>query len=665
MSNQLSSHSISYRPEIDGLRALAILPVVLFHAFPNLLPGGFTGVDIFFVISGYLITSILLKDIQAGTYSIKTFYARRIRRIFPALIVVLIASLVFGWVMLTPEEYQRLGKHTAGGVGFIANFMFLKEVGYFDAAADTKPLLHLWSLGIEEQFYIVWPILLAFILKKSWSLWWVIIVLGCTSFLLNISRIAIDPSTVFYSPLTRSWELALGAFVAYQTFHPIALLKNWIERFGSALSVLGLLLIFIGFIFINEKVAFPGWWALLPALGAAIVITSRSTGFINTKILSNRLLVWVGLISFPLYLWHWPLLSFARIIYSETPAIEVRFALVILSFILAWATFLWVEKPIRHSKPSKKIIFSLVIGLLIVGITGHLINKSKGVPSRQFGLLNADPGSLAMGADRSRLLRECGISEENKKIFQICWTDPKGQPRLAVIGDSKAEAIFYGLARESSGDASWMMLGNMTPVASDLTRFDAKNTLRTNLAIEALLKNKDIEAVLIGVALRSIFAVQETYSHETVASSPHYQNSLLGLSKTFNQLEKSGKKVIFFIDHPGFPDPKSCISGGMTNNNFLNQFLNRKVNPRCSMTYEQYRFDSQRYFEFVADLKKLHPKLYVYDPTPLVCDIPNNRCEITKDGKFLYSYGDHLSDYANSMIAKDLLPKITQLLKNN
>jgi peptidoglycan/LPS O-acetylase OafA/YrhL len=154
MSSQ-DSHSISYRSDIDGLRALAILPVVLFHAFPNLLPGGFIGVDIFFVISGYLITSILLKDIQAGNYSIKTFYARRVRRIFPALSVVLVFCLALGWVVLTAVEYRALGKHAAGGAGFIANFMFWKEAGYFDAAGDTKPLLHLWSLGIEEQFYIV------------------------------------------------------------------------------------------------------------------------------------------------------------------------------------------------------------------------------------------------------------------------------------------------------------------------------------------------------------------------------------------------------------------------------------------------------------------------------------------------------------------------------
>jgi peptidoglycan/LPS O-acetylase OafA/YrhL len=658
----MTPHSLAYRADVDGLRALAILPVILFHAFPHWLPGGFVGVDIFFVISGYLITSILLKDIQAGAYSIKTFYVRRVRRIFPALGLVLLCSLAFGWLMLTPEEYERLGKHTAGGVGFIANFMLLKEVGYFDPAADTKPLLHLWSLGIEEQFYIIWPVLLGLVSKRLRSLWPIILGIGIASLSLNIARVQIDPSYVFYSPLARSWELAIGALVAYQLFQPIQFIRSRIEQYKQGLSILGLGLLIGAFVFIDEKSTFPGWWALMPTVGAALLILVGPKTLIN-QFLSYRALVWFGLISFPLYLWHWPLLSFARIIYSQTPPIDVRIFLLVLSIGFAWLTYRLIEKPIRQNILNRKIFWALVITVLSVGISGHLINKSKGIPSRQFGLLNADPKSLTMGADRLRLVRECAISEDNKKIFQTCWTDPKGRPRLAVIGDSKAEAIFYGLARESSANASWMMMGNMTPVASDLSRFDSKNTLRTNLAIEALLKNKDIEVVLIGVALRSIFAVQDTYSHETMAKSPHFQSSLLGLSKTIHQLEQSGKNVIFFMDHPGFPDPKSCISGGMTSSDFLNQFLTRKVNPRCSMTYAQYRFDSQRYFEFVADLKRLHPRLYVYDPIPLVCDIPNNRCEISKDGKFLYSYGDHLSDYANSMIAKDLLPKIEHLLK--
>lgn len=661
----VQSHPLSYRADIDGLRAWAILPVILFHAFPDWLPGGFVGVDIFFVISGYLITSILLKDIQSGTYSIKTFYVRRVRRIFPALGFVLFCSLAFGWLMLTPEEYERLGKHTAGGVGFIANFMLLKEVGYFDPAADTKSLLHLWSLGIEEQFYIIWPVLLALVSKRFRSLWFIILGIGLASFCLNIARVDAHPSYVFYSPLARSWELAIGALIAYQLFQPIALVSALINRYQQILSMCGLLLLLASFVLISDSVAFPGWWALMPTLGAALLILVGPHALGNRYFLSRPVLIWIGLISFPLYLWHWPLLSFARVIYSQTPPIDVRLVLLVLSFSLAWLTYQLIEKPVRQNPLNRRVFWGLVVAVLCVGISGHLINKSKGIPSRQFGLLNTDPASLAMGADRSRLVRECGISEENKHVFQTCWTDPNGQPRLAVIGDSKAEAIFYGLARESRANASWMMLGNMTPVASDVTRFDAKNTLRTNLAMEALLKNKDIQVVLLGVALRSIFAVQETYSHESMSKSPHYENSLVGLDRTIELLERSGKKVVFFMDHPGFPDPKSCISGGMTKSEFLNQFLNRKVNPRCSMTYQQYRFDSQRYFDFVADLKKLHPNLYVYDPIPLVCDIPNNRCEIAKDGKFLYSYGDHLSDYANSMIAKDLLPKIAHLLKNN
>ncbi len=659
----MNLHSHTYRPDIDGLRALAILPVVLFHAFPNLLPGGFIGVDIFFVISGYLITSILLKDIQAGSYSIKTFYARRVRRIFPALGIVLAACLIFGWIMLTPEEYQRLGKHAAGGVIFVSNFMLWKEVGYFDAAANTKPLLHLWSLGIEEQFYIVWPVLLGIIFKRSRNLWWLIAGIIFASFALNIGRISADPSGVFYSPLSRAWELALGAAVAYQLIRPSALIADFIKRYQSSISIMAIAMIVVGFFVIHEKAMFPGWWALLPVIGSALLIICGPLSFINQKILSNRLLVWVGLISFPLYLWHWPLLSFARIIYSEVPPIEWQISLLIISVILAWLTYEWVEKPIRQSQASRKILLGLIFALLAIGICGHLINKSKGVPSRQFELLNADPLSLAMGADRSSLDRQCGVPKESIDIFQSCWTKPKEVSRLAVLGDSKGEAIFYGLSRESQANAGWMMIGNMLPIISETSRLDAKNIARTNIALDSLVKNNDIEVVMIGVAVRSLFGVPETYTNEDLQKSPYYQDSFLGLTKSIASLEKVGKKVIFLVDHPGFPDPKSCIGGGMTKNDFLNQFLFRKENPRCSITYEQFQKDAKRYFELIGDLKKSHPLMYVYDPSPLLCDISRNRCEISKNGQFLYSYGDHLSDYGNSMIAKDLLPKISNLLK--
>jgi len=284
--------------------------------------------------------------------------------------------LALGWIVLTAVEYRALGKHAAGGAGFIANIMFWKEAGYFDAAGDTKPLLHLWSLGIEEQFYIVWPLLLYFVVKRSWNVLYAIVAVAVLSFIWNIARIGVDPSGAFYSPLSRSWELALGAFLAYQTVTPIASLAQFIKRHQTSLSALGLILVLIGFVVINEGRAFPGWWALLPSLGSALLIASGPQALVNRYVLSQRLMVWVGLISFPLYLWHWPLLSFARIIYSETPPFDVRWMLVGLSVMLAWLTYWVIEKPIRSSQKKRSLIWFLSILVLIICLAGAAIYKT-------------------------------------------------------------------------------------------------------------------------------------------------------------------------------------------------------------------------------------------------------------------------------------------------
>jgi peptidoglycan/LPS O-acetylase OafA/YrhL len=664
MSSQ-NSHPISYRSDIDGLRALAILPVVLFHAFPNLLPGGFIGVDIFFVISGYLITSILLKDIQAVNYSIKTFYARRVRRIFPALSVVLVFCLALGWVVLTAVEYRALGKHAAGGAGFIANFMFWKEAGYFDAAGDTKPLLHLWSLGIEEQFYIVWPLLIYFFAQRSWSILWLILTVALLSFGLNVWQVGSNPSAAFYSPLSRSWELALGALLAYQALHPALVFTAIIERYRSLLSGLGLVMVVVGFMVINKLRAFPGWWALLPALGSTLLIASGPHGLVNRFILSQRIFVWVGLISFPLYLWHWPLLSFARIISSETPTVDVRAILVLVSIAMAALTYYLVEKPVRQSSPKRALIAALSALMLCIGVAGFMVYKTKGFQARHAGLLNADPASLEMGADRERWTNECGIPLEAKKILNSCYGPKDQKATHAVWGDSKGEAIFYGLAREAMNQKApaWMMIGNTVPMIGEISRFNAKDIRRNKYALQALLENQDIELVLLAPAVRSLFSLKDVYSKELMDSSVYFDEALQGMSNTIKALEGAGKRVGFLVDHPGFPDPKSCISGGLTNSEFLNQFLFRKENPLCSTTYEQHIHTNERYRLFVKKLQENHPSLIVYDPTNLVCDMANNHCGIAKDGQFLYSYGDHYSDYGNSMVAKDFLTKLPLLLK--
>lgn len=388
-----------YRPDIDGLRAVAVLAVVVFHAFPNWLRGGFIGVDIFFVISGYLISTIIFENLDKGTFTFYEFYTRRIKRIFPALLIVLISCFSFGWFVLLADEYKQLGKHIAAGAGFISNFVLWDEAGYFDNSAETKPLLHLWSLGIEEQFYIVWPFLLWFAAKRKFNLLTVTIIVTCTSFILNLIGVTEDMVATFYSPLSRFWELLSGSLLAWLTLYKKATfinVRNKIDRLfafrmykekeegrtvDNVLSFIGLLLLLYGFWQINKDLSFPGKWALVPVLGAILIMTAGAKAWFNRVVLSNRIAIWFGLISFPLYLWHWPLLSFATIIEGEVPSYNIRIAAIALSIILAWVTYRFIERPLRFGKNTK--VRFLVILMIIVGCVGFHTYDHDGLKFRK------------------------------------------------------------------------------------------------------------------------------------------------------------------------------------------------------------------------------------------------------------------------------------------
>ena len=385
-----------YRPDIDGIRAIAVLAVVAFHAFPSWVNGGFIGVDVFFVISGYLISTIIFENLDRGTFSASEFYARRIKRIFPALILVLVACLIFGWFALLADEVQQLGKHIAAGAGFISNIVFWNEAGYFDNAADTKPLLHWWSLGIEEQFYIVWPFLLWISWKRKFNLLTITILVTVISFFLNIKGIRQDAVATFYSPQTRFWELLSGSLLAWLTLYKkneFVIIKNKIEGFlasiacrekqsadgkilSNALSFVGLSLLVYGFWRISKESSFPGKWALVPVLGTLLLLMGGSKAWINRTILSNKIAVWFGLISFPLYLWHWPLLSFVRIVESEVPSLNIRIVAVVLSILLAWLTYKLIERPIRFGKHGSLTVATLSGLAIAIGVTGFVVNKT-------------------------------------------------------------------------------------------------------------------------------------------------------------------------------------------------------------------------------------------------------------------------------------------------
>ncbi len=373
------NQAVNYRADIDGLRAVAVTLVLLYHAFPHQIPGGFVGVDLFFVISGYLITGILLRERQQGTFSILRFYQRRILRIFPVLILVLFSCFVYGWLTLMASEFAQLCTLIAASASFVANEALREQSGYFDFASSTKPLLHLWSLGIEEQFYLIWPALLAltaaFSASRLKSYAWVLLIL---SFLLNLFFVHRFPETVFYSIPTRFWELMAGGMLALDQF----------ERPGCRMrrpivwATISVVLLLLPVCLITPDSAFPGWWAALPVLAAmGLIATGPNTPL--HRMLGARWPVALGLISYPLYIWHWPILVFLRQAEFGYATPWLRLLALFISLILAWLSYRWIELPIRFARHHRNTITTaLLVLMLAIGITGWIGREQDGFPDR-------------------------------------------------------------------------------------------------------------------------------------------------------------------------------------------------------------------------------------------------------------------------------------------
>lgn len=471
MKNQQFSHP-KYRPDIDGLRAIAVLAVVIFHAFPGRLQGGFIGVDIFFVISGFLISTIIFQNLDKSTFSFSEFYSRRIKRIFPALFLVLSSCFIFGWFALLSEEFKQLGKHIAAGSAFISNFVLWSEVGYFDNSAETKPLLHLWSLGIEEQFYIFWPLLLWIGWKLRLNLVLVTIVVAAISFLLNILNVFENPTATFFSPITRAWELLFGTLLAWVTLYRKESIVSKINEhkiISNILSILGIGLLGLGFLTINKSVTFPGFWAVIPVLGTVFIIAAGPRAWINKFILSNKIVVWFGLISFPLYLWHWPLLTLAKIVSVETLSIVSRLILVLISIVLAWITYKLIEKPFRSPAHSNLKVIGLIVAMSILGLLGLKSFFNNGFESREIVKY-----SEAIYSKEAREYEEKLTS--SFKNYSGSDLDKSDKPVILILGDSY--------------NKKWSVALNQK---IDLDKYDVVSV--TYLGCEVDAKGKKISAV--------------------------------------------------------------------------------------------------------------------------------------------------------------------------
>jgi len=369
----------SYRPDIDGMRAIAVLAVVAYHTFPRVASGGFVGVDVFFVISGYLITQLILAGLRTGRFSIREFYRRRVRRILPALLVILVVFGAVGWYLLLPSEFARLGKSITWSALFLANALFARGGGYFDPDTEVSPMLHLWSLGVEEQFYLSWPVLmlLAFRRRQTGQ---VLSAVVASSLAVSLWGAWHGLAPYFFQPAARAWELGAGGMLAASRPAP----GITAHRAATLAAVAGLVLIAVSVVLLEPDVTFPGARALLPAGGALLLIAAGPDAPLNRHLLASRPMVFVGQISYPLYLWHWPLLCFARIVLGRSAPPGLAVILVGIALVAAYATYRFVERPIRFGRAKGGAVPWLLTGLGAVAVFSASV-QWHAIPARLSG----------------------------------------------------------------------------------------------------------------------------------------------------------------------------------------------------------------------------------------------------------------------------------------
>ena len=558
----------TYRPDIDGLRAVAILPVLFFHAGLGAFAGGYVGVDVFFVISGFLITRIIHSEIKSGSFSILKFYERRARRILPALFAVCMFSLAAAWWLFVPLDFKDFARSLTAAMVFVSNFLFMDETGYFAQPSEIKPLLHTWSLAVEEQYYIVFPLFLAFVARFLRNyLGLLVIVCTLVSFAFCVWATGYRPVYAFFLSPSRAWELLIGSVLALGV---IPLVSN--RHVLNGLSVLGLGLILVAIFTFNADTDFPGWHAAVPCLGAALLIYANGQAeTIGGRILSFKPFVWVGLISYSLYLWHWPLIVFAKYhVGGELPALAL-WALIALSFGAAWASWRWIEQPFRRKTGtfSNVRIFApacLAAGVLLTGagVSGHVTN---GFPERWSPEVRRFASAREDINPRSK---DCHHRKpEHLASSPPCRFGPdEGDPQFMVWGDSHADAImpaFTALAERYKVPGWFASYGGCPPL---LTAYRIDRTRRHqcrafNDTVAKLIADNKIKTVFL-VSRWTVYSDgnnedgPQSTKRTFIGSASHQertrQSSQLafaeGLEKTLQALRSAGARVILVEQVP-------------------------------------------------------------------------------------------------------------------
>ncbi|MDW3779161.1 acyltransferase family protein [Kluyvera cryocrescens] len=625
---------LQYRKDIDGLRAIAVILVIIYHAFPSILTGGFIGVDIFFVISGYLITSIIHREIVNNKFSIIEFYRRRIDRIYPSLLVVLIASYIFGWFTLLPDEYAQHGKLMAASSVFMTNIALFRGAGYFDISSTLKPLLHLWSLGIEEQFYLVFPLALALICKYSNKIIpWVISGIAI-SFAMNLFIHSQDEA--FYLPQYRLWELLAGSLISL-TSTKIQFNK---KLNSNLLSLLGLLFILLPALIFTPEKTFPGWLILFPIIGAMLVIIVGDTTFINAKILSSKPFVFIGLISYPLYLWHWPLLSFTFIIKGANQSPLALIFILFLSFLFAALTYSFIEKPLKKYKSRSFKTIPLFLMVLIMGCIGLFTYMKSGLTSRtsieaSYSANLQLVGPLWQYTQNKECMDQYKTKLSTTLPWWFCFLKRKGDPDIILLGNSYANHLYPAFAyNEHLKDLNVLSLGIYDPVAgmkeiNDNNYHDDKFKNGKELAIyinKLINQSSNLKYIIIG----------------GLDKDPNQEYVDL-LIERISQVKRNNVKVVIFLPHLIMEgNVKLCIDRPLN-----------KASNECITSLQQ--IDELRdKFEIIrSSVSKKFPDILFFDPNGIFCDNLKKICSPLKNGLPLYrDEYHHFSPYASFLVGE-------------
>lgn len=621
--------SVAHRSDIDGLRAIAVLAVIFYHYGADWLPGGFTGVDVFFVISGYIITVRIRQDIEKDAFSLFEFYIRRIKRIYPPLILILIFCLLFGWYFYLTSDYVMLSKSVMFATIGVSNLYFLNNTDYFDPAADTHSLLHTWSLGVEEQFYLVWPITLCIgvrLIRSPILLRLVLVCAAGSAFAYAVWYVGYDPKGAFYLPHARMWELATGAAIAY---FPALRSKVATELMTTA----GLGLITFGFLTITAQSKFPGMNALCPCLGAALIVWPKVT-----QGLSSAPLVWwpmrhIGLISYGLYLWHWPLLVFYNHLYLQAPPdLETTAGLLLTTFVLSGISYILLELPIRNAGPAAAW-GTVAVCIAIIGASS-VIYFGNGLPSR----LPDQVVLLAEGVnDYNKRRPQCHRTyEHNPPLDYSCRYGNQSVSSVAAIwsdshGVELGEAI--GNIMEENSESIIGITYSSCPPAMNFKAPLQKGCEKFNESVlRYLLSHPEIKTVYLAAY------------YEFYLNSDSKNELFPGIELAVRELARAGKRIIIIASNPemGIRIPQAAAQLAMVG----------QVETLAISKEEHVKFSASAR-EFIDNLSKTYAGVEIFDPAEALCD--DEMCPMVRDGKPMLFDDNHLSR-AGAAIAVQSIP---------